>query len=44
MLDITSGRIPATDLDVMEFSRQLCTDLTDRVRAIGGIAKEFDRV
>ncbi|KIJ59623.1 hypothetical protein HYDPIDRAFT_170697 [Hydnomerulius pinastri MD-312] len=29
---------------VMEFSRRLCTDPADRVRAIGGIAKEFQRV
>ncbi|KAF8838343.1 HET-domain-containing protein [Paxillus ammoniavirescens] len=29
---------------IMEFSRRLCTDPADRVRAIGGIAKEFQRV
>ncbi|KAI9458224.1 heterokaryon incompatibility protein-domain-containing protein [Boletus coccyginus] len=29
---------------VMEFSRRLCTDPADRVRAIGGAAKEFERV
>ncbi|KAF9226160.1 HET-domain-containing protein [Gyrodon lividus] len=29
---------------IMEFSRRLCTDPADRVRAIGGIAKEFQKV